>query len=88
MNEQLQTPDGLFYDAIKSPSLKLAKYIYSYNSGTMLQANVILHQLTKQEKYIMEAKRTADAAERYFFKEGKFVDNYWFSAVLFRGFIS
>jgi len=87
-NEKLQAPDGLFHDAIKLPSLKLDKHIYSYNSGTMLQANVILHQLTKQEAYLTEAKRIAGSAERYFFREGRFVDNYWFSVVLFRGFIS
>jgi uncharacterized protein YyaL (SSP411 family) len=87
-NEKLQAPNGLFYDAIKLPSLKLDKRIYAYNSGTMLQANVILAQITKQENYLTEAKRIAAAAEKHFFKDGKFVDSYWFSAVLMRGFVA
>lgn len=87
-NEKLQAPDGLFFDAIRLPSLQIDRRIYAYNSGTMLQANVMLYEITKEEKYLIEAKRIADAAVLRFFKDGKFADNYWFSAVLMRAFVA
>jgi uncharacterized protein YyaL (SSP411 family) len=84
----LQSPQGLYYDNIKIPSLKLDSAIYTYNTGTMLQSNVLLYQITKNKKYLKEAQRIASAAEKFFYKNDKLPVNYWFNAVLLRGEIA
>ena len=87
-NKRLQAPDGLYYDNIKIPSLELGKAIFTYNTGTMLQANVLLYNITKDIKYLTEAERIAKAAKEHFYKDGKLPGNYWFNAVLLRGAIA
>lgn len=88
VNAHLQAPDGLYYDNIKIPSLKIDSAIYTYNTGTMLQSNVLLFTITKDKKYVKEAQRIATAAERYFYRNNKLPANYWFNAVLLRGEIA
>lgn len=87
-NAHLRAPEGIFYDAIKIPSLKLDKAFYTYNTGTMLQSNVILYQVTKDKKYLAEAKRIAAAGKKHFYVDGKLPGNYWFNAVMLRGYIA
>jgi len=87
-NEHLQAPEGIFYDAIKIPSLKIDKAFYTYNTGTMLQSNVILYQVTKNKKYLTEAKRIAAAGKKHFYVNNKLPGNYWFNAVMLRGYIA
>jgi uncharacterized protein YyaL (SSP411 family) len=87
-NRHLQAPDGLYYDAIRIPSLKIDSARYTYNTGTMLQSNVLLYTLTGDAAYLTEAKRIADAAQRYFYRRGKLPGNYWFNVVLLRGYIA
>ncbi|MEO8720157.1 MAG: glycoside hydrolase family 76 protein [Ginsengibacter sp.] len=88
VNTHLQAPDGLFYDNIKIPSLKIDTAIYTYNTGTMLQSNVLLYDITKDKKYLNEAERIASAAKKHFYKNHKLPYNYWFNAVLLRGEIA
>jgi uncharacterized protein YyaL (SSP411 family) len=88
VNAHLQSPGGLYYDNKKIPSLKIDSAIYTYNTGTMLQSNVILYQITKNIKYLKEAQRIASAAEKFFYKNDKLPGNYWFNAVLLRGEIA
>lgn len=85
-NQHLQAPDGLYYDAIKVPSLKIDQTLYTYNTGSMLQSNVLLYALTKDKKYLDEAYRIAVAGKKHFFKEGRLPGNYWFNAVMLRGY--
>jgi uncharacterized protein YyaL (SSP411 family) len=85
-NKNLQAPEGLFYDNIKIPSLKIGKAFYSYNTGSMLQANVLLYQITKEKKYLTEAQRIAEAGKAHFFKHGRLPNEYWFNAVMLRGY--
>lgn len=85
-NKYLQSPEGLYYDAIKIPSLKVDQTFYTYNTGTMLQSNVLLFKLTNNKKYRIEAARIAAAGKAYFFKSGKLPGNYWFNAVMLRGY--
>jgi hypothetical protein len=87
VNRYLQAPDGVYYDNIKIPSLKIGKATYTYNTGTMLQSNVLLYQLTHDNKYLAEAQRIAKAGKDQFFKNGRLPGNYWFNAVLLRGYI-
>lgn len=86
-NNHLRAPDAIFYDAIKVPSLRIDKSKYSYNTGTMLQANVLLYGLTQDRMYLNEAKTIARSARNFFFQNGKLPGHYWFNAVMFRGFV-
>ena len=85
-NEKLQTPTGLFYDNIKVTDGSIGKTIYSYNTGTMLQSNVYLYELTGDKKYLKKAIEIADSSLLYFYGGDKFRDGYWFNAVLLRGY--
>jgi uncharacterized protein YyaL (SSP411 family) len=87
VNAHLQSPEGVYYDNIKLPSLKIDSAVYTYNTGTMLQSNVLLYEITRDKKYLNEAERIAQAAEQFFYKNGKLPGNYWFNAVLLRGYI-
>ncbi|GLU55930.1 hydrolase [Dyadobacter frigoris] len=85
-NRNLRSADGIFYDAIKIPSLKIDSAKYTYNTGTMLQSNVLLYRITKEKKYLDEAELIAGSAEKYFYKNKKLPGNYWFNVVLLRGY--
>lgn len=85
-NEKLQTPEGLYYDNIKTKDGSIGKAIFSYNTGTMLQSNVYLYELTGDNKYLKRANDMADASLTYFYGNGKFRDGYWFNAVLLRAY--
>lgn len=85
-NEKLQTPTGLFYDNIKVKDGSIGETIFSYNSGTMLQSNVYLYEITGDKKYLERAIKIADSSLLYFYGGNKFRDGYWFNAVLLRGF--
>lgn len=87
VNKKLRTLSNLYYDHIQLPSGKIDKRIYSYNTGTMLQSSVILYNITKQKKYLTQAKIIARASLAYFYEDKTFPDNYWFNAVLLRGYI-
>ncbi|MFT3935781.1 MAG: glycoside hydrolase family 76 protein [Chitinophagaceae bacterium] len=86
-NIHLQAPDGLFYDAIKIPSLNINKQKYTYNTGTMLQSNVLLYEFTHEKRFLVEAQSIAGAGKQYFYQNKKLPGEYWFNAVLLRGYI-
>ncbi|OJW53152.1 MAG: hypothetical protein BGO55_07850 [Sphingobacteriales bacterium 50-39] len=86
VNKVLQSPSGVYYDNIRTKDGKIARQFYTYNTGTMLQANVILYTLTKKAAYLDEAHRLAAAGLKTFFKNGRWPGNYWFNAVLLRGY--
>jgi hypothetical protein len=85
-NKHLRAPNGIYWDAIKIPSMKIDSAQYTYNTGTMLESNVVLYEITKEKKYLKEAKTIAKAAEERFYKNGKLPDHYWFNVVLLRGY--
>lgn len=87
-NKYLLASQGVYYDAIKLPGLHIDKRFYTYNTGTMLQSNVLLYRITHNKKYLHEAQRLARASLSIFYKEGRFPSNYWFNAVLLRGYIA
>jgi hypothetical protein len=84
--KNLRAENGIYWDAIKIPSMKIDSAQYTYNTGTMLESNVLLHEITKDKKYLTEALTIAKAAERHFYKNGKLPDHYWFNVVLLRGY--
>ncbi|GAB2703348.1 glycoside hydrolase family 76 protein [Mucilaginibacter koreensis] len=86
-NRYLQAPSGIYYDNVKVPSLKLAPAFYTYNTGTMLQSNALLYQITKNKTYLAEAQRIAKAGRDHFFRNGRLPGGeYWFNAVMLRGY--
>lgn len=86
-NKVLQAPSGVYYDNISIRSKRLGKAIFTYNTGTMLESNVLLYQITKDKKYLSEAQRVAAAGIEQFFKNGRLPNgNYWFNAVMLRGY--
>lgn len=87
VNKTLQAPSGLYFDNIGISNKKIGKATYTYNTGTMLQSNVYFYEITKDKHYLQAAIAIADSALDYFYKGGTFRDNnYWFNAVLLRGF--
>lgn len=66
---------------------------YTYNSGQMIQAGVLLYQETGDERYLKEAQQTAKGSHKYFLKpqptckgEAMFYPaSAWFNVILFRG---
>ncbi|KQS31160.1 glycoside hydrolase family 76 protein [Dyadobacter sp. Leaf189] len=85
-NKHLRSPDGTYWDAIKIPSMKIDSAKYTYNTGTMLQSNVLLYEITKEQQYLDEAKTIAQAARDFFYVNNKLPANYWFNVVLLRGY--
>lgn len=93
--EKLQDKeDHLYYDNIKLDGT-VEKNKYSYNSGQMLQAAVLLYKHTNEEQYLKDAQILAKACHHHFFHDYnhdssslKVLNNgdIWFSAVMFRGF--
>jgi hypothetical protein len=85
--KHLQAPEGVYYDNVKLPSMELAKATYTYNTGTMLQSAALLYSITKDKKYLVEAQRVAKAGKAHFFKNGRLPNEYWFNAVMLRGYV-
>jgi predicted alpha-1,6-mannanase (GH76 family) len=85
--EHLLSPNGIYYDAIRVPSMKVDSAYYTYNAGTMLQSGVLLYNITHDKKYLNDAQNIAKAAEKHFYRNGRLPGNYWFNAVLLRGYI-
>jgi len=85
-NEKLQSPSGLYYDNIRTKDNSIDSAIFSYNTGTMLQSNVYLYESTEEEKYLKKATAIADSSLLFFYGKDKFRDDYWFNAVLLRGY--
>ncbi|HMR84888.1 MAG TPA: glycoside hydrolase family 76 protein [Niabella sp.] len=87
VNQTLKAPSGIYYDAVNVKTGVIDKRMYSYNAGTMLHSAVLLYEITGKTEYLQDAENIAAASLAYFFKDGKFRDNYWFNAVLLRGYI-
>lgn len=86
VNENLRSSSGIYYDNISMKSGRIGRAMFSYNTGTMLQSNVYLYESTRDKKYLKEAVSIADSSLLYFYGSNKFRDNYWFNAVLLRGY--
>ena len=85
-NKKLQAPSKLYYDNIKTKDGSVDKVILSYNTGTMLQSNIYLYEITRNKKYLKDAIEIADASLPYFYGGETFRDGYWFNAVMLRAY--
>lgn len=87
-NRHLRSPKGVYYDNIVLPSRKIDTRTYTYNTGTMLQSNVLLYEITREANYLQEARRLAEGAFIHFFNNKRWPPNAWFNAVLLRGYMA
>ncbi|HJW15972.1 MAG TPA: glycoside hydrolase family 76 protein [Flavisolibacter sp.] len=93
MHANLRDSIGLYCNDRKTANDSLNRVYYTYNSGSMLEASVMLFQFTKQKNYLSEARQTASSSLRFFGKKNKegrisVLDLPWFVLVLFRGYES
>ena len=92
----LDTSDYLYFDNVNLEG-KVARQKYSYNSGQMIQAACLIYNITKDQTYLDDARRTAAACYGYYFEDWTAEDgapvkvlkkgNVWFHAVMLRGLI-
>lgn len=60
--DKLMDPeDGLYFDSIKADG-KIDKVKFTYNTGCMIGAAAHLYDITREEQYLSDAKRSAMAA--------------------------
>lgn len=92
MHDNLRNPDGLYYNDKKVDNGKINPIYWTYNSGAVLEAAVMLYRFTGDRKYLMEAQFMAKNIYQHF-RDDKHdphlnmrIDLPWFVAVLFRGY--
>lgn len=90
MHAKLRNPDGIYYNDIKMDGTQNPTY-YTYNTGSMLEAAVLLYRFTDDRIYLNEARLVAKNALEFFSVrengESRFrIDLPWFVTVLFRGY--
>ena len=83
----LRSPNGLYYDNYNIKKHKIDSAFYSYNAGTMLESSIWLYRLTKNNSYLKDATLTAQSASKRFLNDRFFKDDYWFNAVMLRGYL-
>lgn len=85
--------DFVYWDNINLNG-EIGRAKYTYNSGQMIQAAVLLYQATGNKRYLEEAQQTARGAYQHFrtsqpTTQGSklfFPASPWFNVILFRGF--
>jgi hypothetical protein len=93
MYANLRDSAGLYCNDRKTADSSLNRVYYTYNSGSMLEASVLLYQFTKEKKYLSEARQIAGSSLAFFGKKTQaghisVLDLPWFVLVLFRGYES
>ncbi len=91
--DNLCDPSDYVYWDNKSLNGHIAKSKYTYNSGQMIQAGVLLYKATGERQYLEDAQKTAKGVFSYFVKLRKiknreipfYVDSPWFNVILYRG---
>jgi len=92
MKTNLSDPDGIYWNDKKTADGSIGKRYYSYNSGSVLEASVMLYQFTNDKKYLDNAQLIAKNIYLHFSKEkhdphlSMRIDLPWFVTVLFRGY--
>jgi hypothetical protein len=91
MYDNLRDSIGV-YSNDKKMNGKVNRTFYTYNSGFMLEAAVLLYQFTGDKKYLQQAQQLAKDSYHYFStvphnqELSLKIDLPWFVTVLFRGF--
>lgn len=91
--DNLRDPsDFVYWDNVNLKG-KIGYAKYTYNSGQMIQAGVLLYQATGDKQYLTEAQQTARGTHQHFLKPQPTVrgemlfypSSPWFNVILFRG---
>lgn len=82
--------NAIYNEVTKTEEINKAKF--TYNSGTMIWAGVLLHEVTKEESYLNDANDTARGALSHYYQrasDGRYYypDTPWFNLYLLRGYI-
>jgi uncharacterized protein YyaL (SSP411 family) len=92
--KQLKSPDsGVYWDNLTKEG-NVDKRTYTYNTGTPLHAYALLYKITKDEKYLTEARALAASSVEHFVRpnavaNGNFYpDTPWFNTILFKGYLA
>ena len=72
---------------------QVVKSKFTYNSGTMIWAGVLLYEITGEESYLADAQATAEGALLYFASETPngvtyFPSTPWFNLYLLQGYLA
>jgi len=65
INDKLQDRDGLYFDKIYMADGNIETTKWSYSSALMIRANCLFWEVTREQKYLLEAQRIARAAETH-----------------------
>ena len=91
--DNLRDPSDFVYWDNMNLKGKIGYAKYTYNSGQMIQAGVLLYQATGDKQYLTEAQQTARGSHQHFLKpqptiKGEMLfypSSPWFNVILFRG---
>jgi len=92
IDKYLKDPvNGVVWNSWSTTAAAVSPDLYTYNTGTLLQAAVRLYNITGDEKYLDNAKFLADGSYKVFVKYNNdgipYAENLpWFYLVLFRGY--
>ena len=92
IDKYLKDPErGVVWNSWLTTTSAVCPDLYTYNTGTLLQAAVALYNYTGEQAYLDNAKFLAEGSCKVFFKyteEGipYIADLPWFNLVLFRGY--
>ncbi len=73
-------------------SCSVQKHAYTYNTGTLIQAAVMLYEITGSNKFLEDAQMTAKGSFDFYFERNakdilKIKNMAWFNVVLLRGYM-
>ena len=94
MVTELKAPNGLYYNDKKVKDGTINPTFWTYNTGSVIEASVLLYRFTNKEAYLREAQHAAKSAYDYYHGQQHDsnlelkIDLPWFVAVLFRGYES
>ena len=88
----LDPSDHVYWDNI-SLTDDISKHKYTYNSGQMIEAGVLLYRATRDTTFLRDAQQTAEGSFKHFASNRPTTDGEqlfypsspWFNTILFRG---
>jgi hypothetical protein len=89
--QHLRAPNGLYWDKIDGRG-RVDRATYTYNTGIMIQAQVLLYQATQTQSYhdgaVELARQSLDSFAPVASAQRFFPPTPWFNAVLFRSYLA
>ena len=84
----MQGGDGLYWNNIRLDG-QVSRQKYSYNTALMIRANCLFHKITGEARYLDEARRVSQAAEKCWVREdGAVADSGRFAHLLLEAFLA